>query len=218
MSLFGRKKRLKGLLGSLNRLVGASKRGDLNISLEGENLSAEELEVVSLINESIRNYKLSTDYSLTRYKLTINAMGVALWDLEIVEGDPANPNNITTWSDEFRRMLGFTGESDFPNVLSSWSDRLHPEDKDYAFAAFGAHLQDRTGKTPYDLVFRLKLKNETYRHFRAFGSAMRDSRGVAVRMAGALEDVEGRIEAENRLKKEQDLLKNSNFHALHQKV
>ena len=34
------------------------------------------------------------------------------------------------WSDEFRQMLGYKDENDFPNVLESWSNLLHPEDKD----------------------------------------------------------------------------------------
>ena len=34
------------------------------------------------------------------------------------------------WSDEFRRMLGYHSREDFPDVLESWSDLLHPDDKE----------------------------------------------------------------------------------------
>ena len=64
------------------------------------------------------------------YKLANDALHIALWDMYVVNGDPVNPKNSFTWSDEFRHMLGFTDEKDFPNILSSWSDRLHPEDKE----------------------------------------------------------------------------------------
>lgn len=32
------------------------------------------------------------------------------------------------WSDELRRMVGYQNEEDFPNVLESWENLLHPED------------------------------------------------------------------------------------------
>ncbi len=40
--------------------------------------------------------------------------------------------NRVDWSDEFRRMIGYRDRTDFPNVLNSWSDSLHPEDKQAA--------------------------------------------------------------------------------------
>ena len=34
------------------------------------------------------------------------------------------------WSHEFRKMLGYHDTLDFPNKLESWSDLLHPQDKE----------------------------------------------------------------------------------------
>ena len=139
--------------------------------------------------------KLSADdtydfeYEIMKYKLANDALSVALWDMDVVDGDPINPHNTFTWSQEFRHMLGFSDENDFPNKLLSWSDRLHPEDKDRTLGAFAAHLNDRTGKTPYDLEYRLMLKNGDYRHFHALGTTLRDKDGVPLRVAGALLDI-----------------------------
>ncbi|UZM97669.1 PAS domain-containing protein [Lysinibacillus sp. MHQ-1] len=58
------------------------------------------------------------------------------------QGNPLNPQNSFWWSEQFRRTLGFKDEHDFPNIMSSWSDRLHPEDKQPALDAFSAHLLD----------------------------------------------------------------------------
>ena len=124
-----------------------------------------------------------------RYQLMIDAAGIGLWDMSVVAGDPVNPNNEFWWSDHFRRMLGFRGEQDFPNVLDSWASRLHPEDHDWVIAAFAAHLTDRTGRTPYDVRYRLALKSGEYRWFRASGSTRRTPDGVPVRVAGALVDI-----------------------------
>jgi PAS domain-containing protein len=124
-----------------------------------------------------------------RYQLMIKASNIGLWDMSVIAGDPVNPSNEFWWSDHFRTMLGFRDVTDFPNVLDSWASRLHPEDSGWVLEAFAAHLNDRTGRTPYDVQYRLQLKNGEYRWFRASGSTRRDSSGVPVRVAGALLDI-----------------------------
>ena len=124
-----------------------------------------------------------------RNDLMIDASNIGLWDMSVIAGDPVNPSNEFWWSDHFRRMLGFRDTSDFPNVLDSWASRLHPDDSGWVLEAFAAHLNDRTGRTPYDVQYRLQLKSGDYRWFRASGSTRRDSSGVPVRVAGALVDI-----------------------------
>jgi len=106
-----------------------------------------------------------------------------------VKGDPINPANAFTWSDRFRYMLGYSNEKDFPNVLSSWSDKLHPEDKERTLNCFAMHINDRSGKTPYDIEYRILKKNGEYVYFHAFGATVRDEQGYALRVAGAVEDI-----------------------------
>ena len=182
-------KNTKGLFGELERLAVAGDKGDYSISLNSNGLSQRDAEVAGLINKALGNYRASMEYDLMKYRLTSDALGVALWDMDVVGGDPVNPKNKFTWSQEFRHMLGFSDERDFPNITSSWSDRLHPEDKDRTINAFAAHLTDHSGRTPYDLTYRLMLKNGEYRSFRAFGATLRDRNGVPLRVAGALEDI-----------------------------
>ncbi|MCL2084756.1 MAG: response regulator, partial [Oscillospiraceae bacterium] len=129
------------------------------------------------------------EYDIMKYKLSNDALNIALWDMDVVSGDPINPGNRFTWSREFREMLGFSDEDDFPNVLQSWSDQLHPEDKKETLSAFMAHMNDYSGRTPYDVEYRLKLKNGEYRHFHALGTTFRDNAGIPVRVAGALMDI-----------------------------
>jgi hypothetical protein len=128
--------------------------------------------------------------AVERFQLMTDAAGIGLWDMDVVAHDPVNPNNTFNWSQDFRRMLGFNDERDFPNILSSWASRLHPEDVDRVVNAFLTHLNDRTGRTPYDIEYRLALKNGTYRWFRATGATKRDRNGVPLRVAGALFDID----------------------------
>jgi PAS domain S-box-containing protein len=125
----------------------------------------------------------------TRFDLIVEASQIGLWDMTVVAGDPVNPRNEFWWSEHFRKMLGFAGERDFPNVLESWSSRLHPDDAGWVLEAFAAHLTDRTGRTPYDVEYRLRLKGGEYRWFRATGTTRRDRDGVPLRVAGALKDI-----------------------------
>ena len=201
MKLFASKgkKHGSGLHNELARLVKAAEAGDFNISLDLGLLSRKEAEIARFINNAIGNYRVSTEYNLMKYQLTSDALGIALWDMDVEGGDPVNPNNKFTWSQEFRHMLGFSDEYDFPNLLHSWSDRLHPEDKDRALGAFAAHLNDHSGQTPFDLEYRLMLKNGQYRSFHAFGNTLRDSAGVPLRVAGALEDITAKKDMQNHL-------------------
>ena len=126
---------------------------------------------------------------ITRFELAREMLSDGLWDMEVIAGDPVNPKNPFWWSTQFRRLLGFETVEEFPDVLDSWASRLHPDDKERSLAAFGSHLNDRSGKTPFDIEYRLKVKTGEYRWFRARGQTRRDAQGAPLRVVGALVDV-----------------------------
>lgn len=142
------------------------------------------------------------DVIITRFELAREMLSDGLWDMEVIAGDPVNPKNPFWWSTQFRRLLGFETVEEFPNVLESWVSRLHPDDKERSLSAFGSHLNDRSGKTPFDIEYRLKMKSGEYRWFRARGQTRRDSKGAPLRVVGALVDV--------NLQRQQDALSKSN--------
>ncbi len=127
--------------------------------------------------------------------------GVGLWQAVLHDGDAVHPKSRWTWSPEFRRLLGFQNEHDFPDAVNSWSDRLHPDDVEPTFKAFGAHLADRTGRTPYDAIYRLKMKDGSYRWFRATGGCARGPKGEPLRACGSLVDIHAQKVAEEAHKR-----------------
>jgi two-component system, sensor histidine kinase and response regulator len=129
------------------------------------------------------------ELQLAKLNLVVHASKIGLWDMEVVRDDPINPSNTFVWSDEFRHMLGYTDKNDFPNLLSSWSGLLHPDDKEASLDAFKKHILDKTGKTPYDVEYRLLRKTGEYAYYRASGESIRDKNGNAIRVAGALMDI-----------------------------
>ena len=126
---------------------------------------------------------------VTRYDLINEALVEAPWDMTVEQGDPVNPKNEFWWSPQFRQTLGFQDERDFPNVMSSWSDRLHPEDAPRVMDTFKNHLMDFSGRTPFDLDYRLQLKSGEYRWFHASGTTRRDQTGAPLRIAGTIRDI-----------------------------
>jgi len=100
--------------------------------------------------------------------------------------------------------LGYSNEAEFPNVLNSWSDKLHPEDKEKTLNAFAAHIIDRTGKTPFDVQYRLLKKSGEYGWFKAFGETIRDAEGYAIRVAGGIQEITKDKISANYTQAEQD--------------
>jgi methyl-accepting chemotaxis protein len=119
--------------------------------------------------------------------------GVGLWDAILHEGDPMHPQARWTWSAEFRRLCGFDSAAEFPDRVQSWSDRLHPEDVERTFAAFGGSLA--SGRV-YDTTYRLRVKDGSYRWFRATGGVIKDAQGKARRACGSLVDIDAAMQSE----------------------
>jgi len=154
--------------------------------------------VVSYIYDMTEIYEREDELSLAhelikrqlnKLNLAAKATKVGIWEMEIVKEDPINPANTFMWSDEFRNMLGYENEEDFPNVMSSWSNLLHPDDVERTLEAFQKHLFDTTGETPYDVEYQLMKKDGEYSYFHASGETIRDEEGAPLYIAGALTDI-----------------------------
>ncbi len=115
-----------------------------------------------------------------------NTCGVGLWAAVLHNADALDPRSKWLWSPEFRRLIGYSSEADFPNVCQSWSDKLHPDDVPATFAAFGGHLTDKSGNARYDVTYRLKMKDGQYRWFRATGGCKHSDDGQTIRACGSL--------------------------------
>gem|GEM_PF-596659 len=193
------KKGANSLLGELKRFAKAAEDGDFSFTFNADNLSGEEAEAIRLLKQAVGKYRSAFENDIMNYKLTSEAMRIALWEMDVVADDPVNPNNKFIWSSEFRHMLGFTDENDFPNVLESWINRLHPDDKEKSVNAFAAHMNDYTGKTPYEIEYRLMHKSGEYRYYDGYGAALRNSKGVPLKVSGAIRDITERSRIKEQL-------------------
>lgn len=122
--------------------------------------------------------------------------GVGLWDVILPPDGQAGENTPCYWSPTFCRLLGYTGNGDFPGVLGSWISLLHPEDRDASLEAFSRHVNDRSGRTPFDVSYRLRTRHGEYRWFRGVGGTERAGDGRALRCCGSITDIHDERERE----------------------
>ena len=107
-----------------------------------------------------------------------------------------------SWSHAFRRMLGYNDILDFPNKLDSWSELLHPQDKERVMNQLYSAIADRTNQIKYNVEYRLRMKDNRYQWFRASAEVIRRVDGTANRIAGIFVNIDAE---KKRIMQEQKL-------------
>ena len=115
------------------------------------------------------------------------AMGSGLWSMEF---DPNAGLVSCTWTDVFRRMVGYESEEDFPNRLESWSNLLHPQDKDRILQEYWDTVQDYTGEKTYNVEYRLLTRHAGWRWFHSAGRLSRREDGSPITFVGLFVDID----------------------------
>ena len=100
-----------------------------------------------------------------------------------------NGNPEVSYSDEFRRMLGFNRE-ELKDDMNALSSVIHPDDIESAFGAYGAAAGDKTGKTKYDIDYRILTKSGDYKWFHATGECLRYPDGNPREFIGTFSDID----------------------------
>lgn len=143
------------------------------------------------------------EHETTALKLVHEILRSGMWNMEFNQkGEMIR----VFWSQEFRAMIGYHDEQDFPNVLSSWSDLLHPDDRDRVLKQYYAAIEDYTGKSIYDAEYRLLTRDRGYRWFRARGKLSRRKDGTPITYVGMFVDITERKEKDEKLEEQRKLL------------
>jgi PAS domain S-box-containing protein len=100
------------------------------------------------------------------------------------------------WFGRIDELLGYA-PSEFPRTLDAWANSVHPDDRDRVMAVVKNHLAK---DEPYDIEYRVRKKDGTYRYWWARGTAVRDEKGNSYRWIGAITDVTERKRAEEALR------------------
>ena len=135
---------------------------------------------------------------------TIHEMlGSGKWTMDF---DETGAMIRVTWSDEFRRMIGYRGTEDFPDVLESWSDLLHPDDREHVLKEYNETISDYSGQKTYDVEYRLRTKNRGYRWYRAVGKPTRRPDGSPISYIGVFIDITERKKMMQELAEQRESL------------
>lgn len=148
---------------------------------------------IAQIQEEVNTQEAQMKVAEQEYSLMFDASSDGLWYMHYPKDGKVDGNTPFMWSDKFRQMLGFHNTDDFPNILSSWADRLHPDHAGPTFKMFGDALGDKTGNTPYNPTYMLKMSDGSYRWFKADGAVLRDKEGTPTIIAGSLTDIHDEI-------------------------
>ena len=157
--------------------------------------------------ETVSAFREELAQSELYYRMLHSMIKSGMWSMTY---DAQGVRTGVEWSDEFRRMLGYRDETDFPNELESWLDVLHPEERTAEFRNIWNAVHDTTGKTRYDVEYRLETRDRGYRWFHAMGDVARRPDGSPIRFFGVFVDITERKEraaAEEAARRERESLR-----------
>jgi len=120
----------------------------------------------------------AAEAQVARFERTIRGTTDGPWEYEIATGE--------YWlAPHWRQTLGYT-EDELPTERDALLKLIHPDDIPGQKQAFKRCLE---GTAPYDVEFRILMKDGEYRWFRSRGACERAPDGTPVRVSGALQDV-----------------------------
>ena len=130
---------------------------------------------------------MQVDWEYENYTLINEAIKSGSWYM-----DCDRDGNVVhvSWSDTFRKMLGYQDTTDFPDVMESWSDLLHPTDHDRVVSRLHEAILDQSNQTKYHIDYRLKVRDGSYHWYRAIGEIVRRYDGSAHRIAGVFVNID----------------------------
>ncbi|MCR4956694.1 MAG: PAS domain-containing protein [Lachnospiraceae bacterium] len=114
------------------------------------------------------------------------ALHSGMWGMEF---DEQGKMCSVEWSQQFRKMIGYKDETDFPNELEAWSKLVHPDEREAVLKAFHDTINDYSNKKTYDVEYRLKTKDGQWRWFHAIGRLLRRENGVPLSYVGMFVDI-----------------------------
>ncbi len=114
-----------------------------------------------------------------RMELALLGNNDGLWDWNLLD-------NSVYFSSRWKEMLGYN-DSELPNALSTWKDRIHPDDLKKVMSDIQNNLD---GKSEYfENIHRLKHKDGSWVWILDRGKTLFDTDDKAIRMIGTHTDI-----------------------------
>lgn len=128
--------------------------------------------------------------SEARWQFALEGAGDGLWDWDL-------QHNNVFFSSQWKAMLGYR-DDEIANRLDEWDRRLHPDDRERAYADVNRYLAGET--VEYQNEQRLRCKDGSYKWILDRGMVVaRNEDGKALRLIGTHSDITERKQYEAEL-------------------
>ncbi len=114
-----------------------------------------------------------------RMELALSGSNDGIWDWNILE-------NTVYFSPRWKEIVGYK-DDELPNTVSSWDDRIHPDDREQTWKDVYDNVNGITEY--YDNVHRLRHKDGHWVWIHDRGKVQFDEEGKAIRMIGTHTDI-----------------------------
>lgn len=132
---------------------------------------------------------MGLDISTKRHDAIDSILNEGSWSMNVLDGDIANPENPFWYSEQFRKLLGFHSEQDFPNAANSYSDRIHEEDRQKIMEQILQYVKDGVNQKPIQMEYRIRHADGKYRWFCMTVTSVFDSAQRPIVVAATVLDV-----------------------------
>ncbi len=124
-----------------------------------------------------------------RYALAVLGANDGLWDWDL-------QHNRIYFSPRWREIVGCPSDG-FDATVESWFNRIHSDDLERFRWELDSHLRGETAHLESE--YRIRFGENEHRWVSTRGLALRNAKGIPVRMAGSLSDITVRKRAEEDL-------------------
>ncbi len=145
----------------------------------------------------LRRSEQALHEAIIRQQTAVHAGGVGLWDWDL-------KTNRVTYSSEWKRQIGYE-DDEIGDSYEEWESRVHPDDLEPILEEIHSYIAE--DRPSYEVEFRFRHKDGSYRWILAQASVLKDESGNPVRTLGSHVDItelRQAIEALNASLKEQE--------------
>ncbi|MNQ57427.1 Cell-division control histidine kinase PdhS [compost metagenome] len=125
-----------------------------------------------------------------KYDIVAKATSDTIWDWKIQE-------DSISWNKGIESVFGYNQE-DVGTTSKWWFDKIHPEDSIRMSIKLYSFIEQKTEK--WQDQYRFRCADGTYKYVLDRGFLLKDEKGRAIRMIGAIQDITKQKEEEQRLK------------------
>lgn len=143
---------------------------------------------IPIIDNEKRKFSHDMQLNAERLEMILDGSELGFWDWNIETG------NVTR-NDRWAQILGYSTIKELGDSIKTWSDLIHPDDSEMAWASINNHKDGHT--SGHKMEYRMLTKSGEYKWILDHAKVTHhDDHGRAIRMIGTHSDISGRRKLE----------------------